>query len=118
MKTTELTGLYLSYWVAKAEGREPERFDREGRGWIRCKDDFMPFDAEQWHVAGPIIGRLGIEFEDNGRTAVIDYDRDGVWVGRGDSHTIAAMRAYLLMRFGPDVPDLPPSPSEVRSGGT
>jgi hypothetical protein len=108
MKTAELSGLYLSYWVAKAEGQEPQRFDRDGHGWVRCKGDLVPYDATHWGVAGPIIARLGVDFEAHGRTAVIDYDRDGVWVGRGESHTIAAMRAYLLMKFGPEVPELPP----------
>lgn len=73
MKTSELEGAELDYWVAKAEGHaeiELSRFTRGGEKRLRCEvvlpgEDGQTYWTEyepssDWERAGPIIEREGI----------------------------------------------------------
>ncbi len=121
MKTKELTGGLLEYWVAMAEWRvgnlpaapRLERdlvviTDEEG-----FQDSWTFTPASSWEHGGPIIGRERIMFSD-----LSDLETEGdiratitrlprVVDVEGPTHLIAAMRAYVLHEFGEDVPDQP-----------
>jgi hypothetical protein len=105
MKTSELAGMALDYWVAMAEGKQPEKFDRDGFGWVRCKGDLAPFLAANWAVAGPIIARERITLLPKSEkwTAMAGSAPQTLHVAHGVTPQLAAMRAYLLSRYGTDV---------------
>lgn len=101
MKTSELTGALLDYWVATAEGfighinkdgffrESPE--GRQGEYWPYCP-------SSDWEDGGPIIEREQI---------TIDWN-DGCFAGGtqwGETALIAAMRAYVASKYGGEVPD-------------
>lgn len=102
MKTGELTGALLDYWVARAEGFEwasniaPEK----ARG--------VPPYSTDWVEGGPLIERYGVEL---GKISgiylafCIDSKRKTV---RGDGFTPlqAICRAVVRAKFGDEVPDL------------
>lgn len=114
MKTSELSGQVLDYWVARAEGKDHERALREA-------DNFRP--SESWAHGGPIIEReriatwSGIEYIGDpeqiwianapgmdgyqGKECYIDVSSGQV----GPTLLIAAMRAYLVTKFGDTVSD-------------
>lgn len=129
MKTSELTGPLLDYWVARAEGFEcgvGPASNAPGKvcgvklstGW------FFPWSpSTDWAIGGPIIERerIAIVF------ARVRYDTDagGEWdayVGadysgpdgqvmskhdtvHGPTMLITAMRAYVASKFGEVLPD-------------
>ncbi len=109
MKTSELTGAQLDYWVAKALGGKlektsptwgiwtfPERVGSAERYWK---------PSIQWDHGGPIIEREGISlWRREGKT-----DRE-FWVGTCCIHAYtaktpleAAMRAYVASKYGDEV---------------
>jgi len=123
MKTSELTGAHLSYWVAMAERAaegtnfratlppaEPE-IDLVGADGGSV--EFAPW--RDWAQGGPIIERARIEISPVGEGAsswhaVVDpysYKHPpGVQPeAGGPSPLIAAMRAYVESKFGPEVGD-------------
>jgi hypothetical protein len=96
MKTSELTGAQLDYWVAKAEGKTPTVDDQ-----MR----FMP--ASDWSQGGPIIERerIGLAFGKaewfaEGNDPPTDYKRR---VYKASTPLVAAMRAYVASKFGDEV---------------
>lgn len=112
MKTAELTGAKLDYWVARANGTDAAdlRIDRgNGRNLADCvfyKSGYPFRPSTHWAHGGPIIERERISIcEDNG------YGWDA-HVGAGAFYGIqcatpllAAMRAYVASKFGDEVPD-------------
>jgi hypothetical protein len=130
MKTAELTGVLLDYWVARAEGHERVKIIGAGErlNGVRVEQDtcaattpgfpdwWQPYHAETWHNAGPIIEReLGtFSVERNGNGDLVWYWAD---MGRtltryrlgGKTHLVAAMRAYVASKFGHEVPDEVPA---------
>jgi hypothetical protein len=130
MKVADLEGEYLDLWVAKAEGYEfsddslkiglallgehPAIIFRSHDGCLGRSIDgggdgpWVP--SKNWAQGGPIIDREKIEF---GRRA---DDMWGAWIGdlafdepsspsgTGQTHLIAAMRAYVASTFGEEVP--------------
>ena len=123
MKTSELAGAELDYWVAKAEGHEATfnehrcvvhtRADglslgQQGAGWV-----FNP--STYWRLGGPIIEREGIGLLQIGVgdatekwSANFEYwheDRDDPWTG--PTALVAAMRAFVGSKFGVEIEDKP-----------
>lgn len=129
MKTAELTGALLDYWVAKSEGwietrsnydDKPRLWDTGG-GFYRIDGHAGTAGDERWRPstywahAGPIIERE--------RIGIIPFGSDGYWMGSmpGDADycmgvdgadgllgltpLIAGMRAYVASKFGDDVPE-------------
>jgi len=106
MKTSQLAGVELDYWVARAEGYvwAPEIQPLSARG--------VPAYSTDWAQGGPIIDAKAIYFEPS------NYQTDGpifAYVLRdgaplhgeyGDTRLQAAMRAYVASEFGEDVGDL------------
>lgn len=133
MKTAELTGPRLDYWVAKAEGIECalECFMTRTPKPIACwklKDGKPDFDAgpfcpsSAWHEGGPIIERENIQVSNHaasppGMTLSLWYavlpvcqpkrcaTRRGHGYMDGDTPLIAAMRCYVASVYGEEVPD-------------
>lgn len=128
MKTSELTGALLDLWVGKAEGHDVEIFMRQGISSIFdpvqapydvClkaglnggpREDYAP--STSWAQGGPIMEREKIG---TGRHPLI-----GAWVACGQIGTheripnatgstplIAAMRAYVVSKYGKEVPEVP-----------
>lgn len=122
MKTEELIGGRLNFWVAKAEGRAVDYHDLGAH----CGDFVTVVDTEQsgwvswspsrvWADAGPLIERE--------RIGVIPFGPDGLWLGSmpgdvdycagsdgadgqlGPTPLIAAMRAFVASKFGAQVVD-------------
>lgn len=120
MRTSELTGALLDYWVARAEGLEAEvrsyQQDPFGKGvvtvhYCNLKKGNRPFSpSTRWAQGGSIIEREMIELSHDR-----DWREDGqfgrVWQGNhagygymdGDTPLIAAMRAYVASKFGAEV---------------
>ncbi len=108
MKVAELEGAMLDYWVARAEG---------ATGKVNMM--FMP--STNWAQAGPIIEREGIGvwqgYDSDSRGKVEVWEAaDGSPVhaievsgpmGEGPTPLIAAMRAYVRLKFGKEVQDTP-----------
>lgn len=121
MKVSELSGVDLDYWVAQAEGHRVrvagdlvvfyEGGDdsglKERRGPI-----FSP--STDWRDGGPIIEREGIvllnySYERGtscafliGADSYIDVHGSDP-ESAGPTHLIAAMRAYVTLKFGEEV---------------
>lgn len=119
MKTADLTGLMLDYWHALAEGMEPERFDRDGHAWVRCKGDLTPYNpSTSPKIAAEVAGRHSIAlvpFEGKW-CAFIPGGEAGAWGDNyldvssyeadasGPTLEIACARARVLMVYGEEVP--------------
>lgn len=111
MKTSELTGSQLDYWVAKAEEFPSAWIVEEEGGKPRCilgpavMDRFEWSPSEAWEQGGPIIERERINLH---ATHLEDWrawtDPNGR-IDRGDTPLIAAMRAYVSSKFGEEVPE-------------
>ena len=108
MKTSDLTGAQLDYWVAMAEG-----FMRPRIEWGVCmvdQPDSRPMNpSTDWAHGGPIIERKKIMISWNvdhwisGANDAFDNPNSRIWSGR--TALIAAMRAHVASRFGDEVPD-------------
>jgi Protein of unknown function (DUF2591) len=123
MKTAELSGALLDYWVARAEGIEHPRALRkmapdfimvpykseDEEGPITRYRTFNP--SEDWSQGGPIIERERPTLEPG-----LHYGRGNTWKGwirnesgfhhaYGQTALVAAMRAYVASKFGDEVPD-------------
>ncbi len=125
MKTSELAGALLDYWVARAEGMtiNPEVCQPDNGVFVGHGGGDLEFfePSDDWAQGGPIIDRERIalipdagwragydviaEVEgagyDTGPTATIELRCEH----RADSPLVAAMRAYVARKFGDTVPD-------------
>lgn len=108
MKTSELTDDALDWAVAKAEGLEVASCENIRGCQLAMphpdhgQTDYAP--SSRWEQGGPIIERERIALELGGWWhAVIDKDRDGVWVGDGPTALIAAMRAFVASKLGEEI---------------
>lgn len=116
MKVSELSGGNLDYWVARALGHkarlclgEPcEVIDWNRPGTRAIDARFQP--SSDWSHGGPIIEREHIMLAPGG-----DAGEWGahIWLPpfrtwhfvEGPTPLIAAMRAYVALKFGEEVPD-------------
>jgi len=119
MKTAELTGALLDYWVAGAAGvdavmSDPHRngsrnmvtfYGRDHDGHLDGRS-YKP--SEHWSDGGEIIERERI-----GLMPVL-HDGESCWMAAhpnfgsgypGPTPLVAAMRAYVASKFGGEVPD-------------
>lgn len=103
MKTADLIGAQLDLWVAKAERVDPS---------VDEQLKYMP--STNWEQAGPIIEREGIHMAPMpakgstwcaiavGRLQDRANATPGPWI-EGPTPLVAAMRAYVVARFGTDI---------------
>jgi hypothetical protein len=114
MKTSELTGVLLDYWVAKGEGHRVRLVDDDLVVFYEGGDDtgrkerrgpvFSP--SSEWHDGGPIIERERIAMRPVEGEWITDHmSNAGTFIGVGTTPLIAAMRAYVASKFGDTVPD-------------
>jgi hypothetical protein len=101
MKTAELTGALLDYWVAKAEGLVPDDFS------LQVMDGMFSKCSSEWEDGGPIIDRERIQFDDLDSIAyrATISREDAMYWADGQTHLIAAMRCYVASKYGDEVPD-------------
>jgi hypothetical protein len=121
MKTAELTGADLDYWVARAEGIPADKLEIRGvprtdlRVVVHCLSEPLgragdPLEvlaySTNWMQGGPLIDKWGIDL----------YRSTGMWYAerRGDfgvncdmDPLIAICRAVVRAAFGDEVEDLP-----------
>lgn len=126
MKTSELTGVLLDYWVARAENMlMPKIQDAEClvRGESFGYAIYKP--STDWAHGGPIIEREGISVEvscydsESEKNAVEwaanieppmreNDEEPPRWIfAEGRTPLSAAMRAYVESKLGDEVEDLP-----------
>jgi hypothetical protein len=113
MKVAELKGPQLDYWVARAEGLHPSELRTdEGCLVIRLNNDQLGYaycPSENWAQGGPIIEKAGFEIYPIG-------DKLQTWVANdifsdkfaeqwGSTLLEAAMRCYVMSKFGDEVED-------------
>lgn len=126
MRTAELTGALLDYWVARAEGWTfgPQHKTLECDVWRDadgCIVGTIPASAfkpsTDWAQGGPIIERERMNVtESRGVWSAYDGARG---LAYGPTPLVAAMRAYVASKFGGEVPDeveLPASPPATPEG--
>lgn len=118
MKTAELAGAKLDYWVAKAD----HWFAVDGM-WFRSEsgdydismwkvDAYSP--STNWGQGGPIIerehGTFTAYYGAGGKlthyAAEMGAGMNSYWMP-GPTHLVAAMRAYVASKFGDEVADEP-----------
>jgi len=141
MKTADLTGALLDYWVARAETKgKGMRWEQQGRDWIGfgtigsspefafwiVTDATLLHDraglsaaypsarfyspSTNWAQGGPILERMRL-LEANGCVGGMGWYVRGPWAPcdgdqvYGDTLLEAAMRSYVLSKFGREVPD-------------
>jgi hypothetical protein len=113
MRTDRLSGPLLDYWVARAEGYEIRAI-----AGIAGELDHILVQGEvfggwkyspstDWAQAGVIIDREAIGFIPLSDAEWLAEEHITAHRGRGPTHLIAAMRAYVASKFGDEVSDLP-----------
>lgn len=115
MKTAELSGVLLDYWVARAEGGKV-KFSDDGSFAIKSGGRFEP--STRWAHGGPVIERECIHLEKfpggDEYPEWLAFEQSDGWGEPpedsprrqyGDTALIAAMRAYVASKFGAEVPD-------------
>lgn len=105
MKTKELIGATLDYWVARAEGKDAQIRD----GVCRLRETRALYQPSQrWAVGGPIIDRKEIGVNPHrqgwGGWITLDCYESNSPDAEGPTALVAAMRAYLVTVYGQEVP--------------
>jgi hypothetical protein len=120
MNVDDMVGTDLDYWVARANGLNPEivgsevRVDRVRLGYLDGSGPCQVFrgrysPSTRWDEAGSIIEREGICISPHGPGKTW-----GAWItsscyesnspdALGDTPLVAAMRAYVVAKFGREV---------------
>ena len=113
MRVADLEGQTLDLWAARAEGIE-YWIERSSVDWEVCADTgndrsdrYSP--STDWALGGLIIERERIEI---GRpTKGPDVGKWSAWIGDefsgyGETALVAAMRAYVVSKFGEEVEEV------------
>jgi len=100
MKTSDLTGPLLDYWVAKIEGCE----HMCALDWDY--DGFEP--STNWAQGGPLIEKYGIYVAPGTDNKIVAFcQHEGKCPTQfGDNRLIAGMRCIVASKFGDEVPDI------------
>lgn len=118
MKVSELEGALLDYWVAKAEGKDvcPRSHNSSFLHPEYCfthKKGICESYSTEWAVGGPILelNRIETHYNPTAKTWVARLS-EGNRGFKGNKFTdgallIAAMRCYVVSKFGDEVPDVP-----------
>lgn len=102
MKTAELTGTTLDYWVAFSEGLTNPRITIYGCLYDRAGTErFHP--SENWEQGGPIIEARHINLTCLEHWRAFSRGREA----HGQTPLLAAMRLVVLLFMGWEVPDEP-----------
>lgn len=103
MKTAELTGALLDYWVARADrGLEPK-----DAHWIRS-GDYGFYPSTSWSDGGPLIDKYEIDIEKmyTDWLACLLNKTGATIVAEGDTPLQAICRAVVRAAFGDEVEEV------------
>lgn len=119
-KVAELSGIRLDYWVAKANGMEPHYFTppngHAGDAYVWVYKENYPFEPSfEWGLFGPILEREKIQLgyhraADTWQAWLeepAERSADGMphcFCVSGSTPLEAACRAFVMSRFGEEVP--------------
>lgn len=108
LKTAELTGPALDYWVAKAEGMElwGDAWDDANRCTVCGVEDWSP--STDWAQCGPLIEKYNLNISacvgGNEWTAF----SNGLYpIEYGDTLLVAICRVVVRSVFGDEVDEVP-----------
>lgn len=127
IRVSELSGAWLDYWVARAEGfdaallevRQVQRSEEFHCVHILSRLAVLNYSTS-WDLAGPVIAREVIKLQPvlpSGSSWYGTITRGLVgtnmsevqmYRGKGDTPLAAAMRAYVESKFGEEVPEVAP----------
>jgi len=125
MKTSDLEGPALDWWVAKATGKLHELFEMSEADmplstWIEGGGSEIFSPSTWWSDGGPIIEREQIELSCRARgTRQFLHEWQAMSTGPfsfGLTPLIAAMRCYVSSKFDNEVPDEAESTSPAFAG--
>lgn len=118
-RVADLTGAELDLWVARASGaKKVAGTSAGGACWFMPDGKYVDQHTTQrtfapsmyWAQGGKIIAENAIAFagepggaDGNGQWLAYFSDGPDAWEGRGDTHLIAAMRAFVASKFGETV---------------
>ena len=122
MKTNELTGAALDYWVAKCQALEQPRIYRTREGADVCEHlapgtdgfppdyvDFRP--STDWADCGPLIDKFEMYVSSNGIGWEANCMKDGHNIhdhyGKGRTSREAVCRAVVRAAFGDEIHEVP-----------
>lgn len=77
MKTGELTGALLDYWVAKAEGHSVTT--DAGHCWL-SKTAMVFEPSTSWAQGGPLIDKYELSLIDKPYLAGTEHGKNGIWM--------------------------------------
>lgn len=110
MNVSELKGVQLDLWVARAEGLSVTYKPGASTIWLeeRSSDDIYWQPSVDWSQGGPLIDkyRLAVSpfyYKHNNGWAVADAD-DSI-LSEGSTPLEAVCREVVRAKFGDDVPD-------------
>lgn len=105
MKTKELTGRALDYAVARIESEYFREHCSAREFAVMWGDDADLQFSTNWSQAGPIIEREGIGIGKSGYgwLAALDPDEGKSIDTDGLTPLVAAMRAFVVARLGPEI---------------
>lgn len=115
MRVAKMEGALLDLWVARAEGMTEAKIERHGMCTyvdtafgVNLRALYSP--TTLWAQGGPIIerDRISIKQEASGGCYAYFDHRDET--AAGATPLVAAMRAYVILKFGEDVEDQPHPP--------
>lgn len=121
MKTAELSGAQLDYWVAMADGVKDADIvdhiaimDDAPPSWCRLPNGQQFHPSTNWSQGGPIIEREKIDITARDYKfakwgARQPFERKNRKFATGPTPLIAAMRAHVASKFGDEVPDEAPA---------
>ncbi|GER16702.1 phage protein NinX family protein [Variovorax boronicumulans] len=115
MKTADLKGPWLDYWVAKAEGLTPEFKAHQAQQWVTVREQSgVPYAPSTAPGQGqPIMERhrIGTSWDDVSGQWHAELEHaarvDGVQrsFAAGPTQLLAAMRVRVMQVYGEEVPD-------------
>lgn len=121
IRVSELSGAWLDYWVARAEGCQPELLEVrkvQRSGDFHCvhkgRTTALNYSAS-WELCGPLVDLHRIELErfPSGKVAAHIRKWTGAWsyvagAHQEDDARVAICRAVVNMVFGEKVPEVTP----------
>lgn len=113
MKTAELEGAALDYWVARAEGLdkteslEIQIAQRSNEPILVVGGDMAYSPSAKWIHGGPLVEREGICIVRDNASSPWGAGIPDKSFADGPTPLIAAMRAFVASKFGDEVEDIP-----------
>lgn len=111
MKTAELTGALLDYWVARAEGRTAPRIANRYPSGQVCYTQMANISnypyapSVNWSQGGPLIEKYNLDIDKIGPVQWLATDNGDIY-GIGDTPLQAICRAVVRAAFGDEVEEV------------